>query len=117
MCGLPCETGDLLAVLSSSMDPEIVTRQCQNKTSFPSVPLGQPSNNHVLSLPPPTTLTGQMAACSGQCSSDEDAVVADVFDRGTLNGKVTYTKMMKVMCSSDGKKLVTRWDGGGSRNN
>ncbi|KAF5365890.1 hypothetical protein D9757_011033 [Collybiopsis confluens] len=49
--------------------------------------------------------------------SDKDRIKALLYDWETLGGNVTYLPMMEVMRFFDGEELVTRWDGGGSRNN
>ncbi|KAF5381167.1 hypothetical protein D9757_009422 [Collybiopsis confluens] len=45
--------------------------------------------------------------------SDKDRLKAALYDWETLDGNVTYLKMMEVMYFFDGEELVTRWDGGG----
>ncbi|KAF5358711.1 hypothetical protein D9757_013024 [Collybiopsis confluens] len=40
----------------------------------------------------------------------------DLYDRETLNGNITFKKVMEVMGSFNGEKLVTRWAGGNSGN-
>ncbi|KAF5365876.1 hypothetical protein D9757_011041 [Collybiopsis confluens] len=45
--------------------------------------------------------------------SDKDRLKAALYDWETLDGNVTYLKIMEVMRFFDGEELVARWDGGG----
>ncbi|KAF5381483.1 hypothetical protein D9757_008133 [Collybiopsis confluens] len=47
---------------------------------------------------------------------DPHGLESDLYDWETLNGNITFKKVMEVMGSFNGEKLVTRWAGGNSGN-